>query len=96
MPGRPPEPLKEQISELVTRVAGISTELQELSRGIHPAILSRGGLGPALKALARRSAVPVELELAIHRRLPDPVEVAAYYVVAEALTNAAKYRARRS
>ena len=84
-------PLKEQISRLVTTVAEISTELQELSRGIHPAILSRGGLSPALKALARRSAVPVELVLAVHRRLPDSAEVAAYYVVAEALTNAAKY-----
>ena len=84
-------PLKEQISHLVTRVAEISTELQELSRGIHPAILSRGGLSPALKTLARRSAVPVELALAVDRRLPDSVEVAAYYVVAEALTNAAKY-----
>jgi signal transduction histidine kinase len=84
-------PLKEQISHLVTRVAEISTELQELSRGIHPAILSRGGLSPALKVLARRSAVPVELVLAVDRRLPDSAEVAAYYVVAEALTNAAKY-----
>jgi signal transduction histidine kinase len=84
-------PLKEQISALATRVAEISTELQELSRGIHPAILSKGGLSPALKALARRSAIPVELVLAVDRRLPDSAEVAAYYVVAEALTNAAKY-----
>jgi signal transduction histidine kinase len=84
-------PLKERISELVATVAGVSTDLQELSRGIHPAILSKGGLGPAIKVLARRSAIPVELDLGTHRRLPDPVEVAAYYVVAEALTNAAKY-----
>ena len=84
-------PLKEQISHLVTRVAEISTELQELSRGIHPAILSKGGLSPALKTLARRSAVPVELVLRVDRRLPDSAEVAAYYVVAEALTNAAKH-----
>ena len=49
------------------------------------------GLGPALKALARRSPVPVELDVRTHERLPRPVEVAAYYVVAEALTNAAKY-----
>jgi signal transduction histidine kinase len=84
-------PLKERISELVATVAGVSTELQELSRGIHPAILSRGGLGPAVKLLARRSAIPVELVLSTERRLPDPVEVAAYYVVAEALTNAAKH-----
>jgi signal transduction histidine kinase len=84
-------PLRARISDLVTTVNGISEDLQELSRGIHPAILSKGGLGPAIKVLARRSAIPVELLLEIHRRLPDPVEVAAYYVVAEALTNAAKH-----
>jgi signal transduction histidine kinase len=65
--------------------------LQEISRGIHPAILSKGGLAPAIKTLARRSAVPVELNLAVGRRMPESVEVAAYYVVAEALTNAAKH-----
>jgi len=89
----PPElqPLKQHISRLVTSVGGVSEDLQELSRGIHPAILSKGGLGPALKTLARRSAVPVELDLAVNRRLPESAEVAAYYVVAEALTNAAKH-----
>jgi signal transduction histidine kinase len=89
----PPDllPLKERISDLVTTVAGVSNDLQELSRGIHPAILSKGGLGPAIKVLARRSAIPVELLLGTDRRLPDPVEVAAYYVVAESLANAAKH-----
>ena len=66
-------------------------ELQEISRGIHPAILSHGGLAAALRALARRSAVPVELHAQIEGPLPDQVEVAAYYVAAEALTNAAKH-----
>jgi signal transduction histidine kinase len=66
-------------------------ELQEISRGIHPAILSKGGLAPALTVLAHRSAVPVELDLRAERRLPEHVEVAAYYVVSEALTNAAKH-----
>jgi signal transduction histidine kinase len=66
-------------------------ELQEISRGIHPAILSKGGLAPAIKTLARRSAVPVAIDLNVDRRLPESVEVAAYYVVAEALTNAAKH-----
>jgi signal transduction histidine kinase len=66
-------------------------ELREISRGIHPAILSEGGLGPALRALARRSAVPVELDVHPERRLPEHLEVAAYYVVSEALTNAAKH-----
>ena len=89
----PPEQqaLRVQISDIVSGLASVSKELQEISRGIHPAILSRGGLGPALKALGRRSAVPVELDLGVDRRLPDSVEVAAYYVVAEALTNTAKY-----
>jgi signal transduction histidine kinase len=66
-------------------------DLQEISRGIHPAILATGGLTPALKTLARRSAVPVELDVQVARRLPQPVEVAAYYIVSEALTNVAKY-----
>ncbi|AGB21048.1 histidine kinase,GAF domain-containing protein [Mycobacterium sp. JS623] len=83
--------LRAQVSEMVLGLSGVSQDLQEISRGIHPAILSRGGLGPALKTLARRSAVPVELDLGIDRRLPESVEVAAYYVVAEGLTNAAKY-----
>jgi signal transduction histidine kinase len=66
-------------------------DLQEISRGIHPAILSKGGLTPAIKTLARRSAVAVELDVQVERRLPQQVEVAAYYVVSEALTNVAKY-----
>jgi signal transduction histidine kinase len=65
-------------------------ELREISHGIHPAVLSSGGLGPALRALARRSAVPVELDLHAGR-LPEHVEVAAYYAVSEALANAAKH-----
>jgi signal transduction histidine kinase len=83
--------LRDQLSNVVDGLVGVSTELQEISRGIHPAILSKGGLGPALKTLARRSAVPVELDLDVDRRLSESVEVAAYYVVAEALTNAAKH-----
>jgi signal transduction histidine kinase len=89
----PPDlhPLAEQMSHFVTSVSGIFEEVQEISRGIHPAALSKGGLGPALTALARRSTVPVEFDLRVDGRLPDPAEVAAYYVVAEALTNAAKH-----
>src|ERR1700694_4746922 len=79
------QPLKEQISHLVTTVAAVSEEVQEISHGIHPAILSNG-LGPALKTLARRSSIPVDLDLGIHSHVPEPVEVAAYYVAAEALT----------
>jgi signal transduction histidine kinase len=65
-------------------------ELRELARGIHPAILSDRGLAPALEALAARASVPVELE-AVCERLPERVEAAAYYLVAEALTNAARH-----
>ena len=83
--------LRDQLSNVVDGLSGVSTELQEISRGIHPAILSKGGLGPAIKTLARRSAVPVELHLHVDHRLPESIEVAAYYVVAEALTNAAKH-----
>ena len=65
--------------------------LRELSQGIHPAELTAGGLSPALKALGRRSAVRVELDVPFDDRLPDHVEVAAYYTVSEALTNASKH-----
>jgi PAS domain S-box-containing protein len=80
-----------QLMHVRQGLTGALDDLRELSRGIHPAILSEGGLVPALKALARRSAVPVELHLSVHERLADHVEVGAYYVVSEALTNAAKH-----
>ena len=66
-------------------------ELREIARGIHPAVLADGGLRPALAALARRCPVPVNLHVQIAGRLPGPVEIAAYYVVSEALTNTAKH-----
>jgi signal transduction histidine kinase len=66
-------------------------ELRELARGIHPAVLSDRGLEPAIEALAARTAVPVHWAIELDERLPEPVEAAAYYVVAEALTNAAKH-----
>jgi signal transduction histidine kinase len=89
----PPEQqaMRKQVDNLVTGMADLYTELQELSRGIHPAILSKGGLGPALRTLARRSTVPVALHFDVDGRLPESIEVAAYYVVAEALTNAVKH-----
>jgi len=77
------------------RMAGDLTEaldeLRELSRGIHPVILSEGGLGPALRTIARRAGVPVELDVRTASRFPEPVEVAAYYVVSEAVTNTTKH-----
>jgi len=66
-------------------------ELRELARGIHPAILTNRGLPAALEALAARAPVPVELRSVCQDRLPDSVEAAAYYVIAESLTNVAKY-----
>jgi signal transduction histidine kinase len=83
-------PLKDQIAHIATDLGAVSQELREISHGLHPAVLSRG-LGPALKALRRRSAVPVELDIGVDVQVPERVEVAAYYVVAEALTNAAKH-----
>jgi PAS domain S-box-containing protein len=68
-------------------------ELRELARGIHPAVLTDRGLPAALEALASRAPLPVELSTNLDERLPGPVEAAAYYVVAEALTNVAKYAA---
>jgi signal transduction histidine kinase len=68
-------------------------ELRELARGIHPAILSERGLGPAVESIADRCPVPIECDLDVRDRLPEPLEAAAYFVVAEALTNVAKYSA---
>jgi signal transduction histidine kinase len=81
----------QELASVGTELNEVLDELRELSRGIHPAILSEGGLGPALRTLARRSSVPVQLQVGIQGRLPERVEVAAYYVVAEALTNVAKH-----
>jgi PAS domain S-box-containing protein len=66
-------------------------ELRELARGIHPAVLTERGLEPAVAALAARSPVPVEVVAVPKERLPPPVEAAAYYIIAEAITNVAKY-----
>ncbi|MEU6416807.1 HAMP domain-containing protein [Streptomyces spiralis] len=83
--------LRSRISRAAESLKGVLDDLRELSRGIHPAVLSRGGLAPALRALARHSPVPVELDVDVPRRLPEPIEVAAYYVVSEALANTAKH-----
>jgi signal transduction histidine kinase len=86
-----PAAAKELLSQASADLAEATTELRELARGIHPAILTDRGLGAALGALATRSAVPVELGEVPDDRLPPPVESAAYFVVAEALTNVARY-----
>jgi len=83
--------LDAELGRVVAELNGVAEDLREIARGIHPAILSEGGLGPALRTLARRAAVAVELDVAAIARLPEPVEVAAYYVVSEALTNATRH-----
>jgi signal transduction histidine kinase len=89
--------LRAELSRIAAGLADAVTELQELSRGIHPAVLSERGLGPALRTLARRSAVPVELDVRTSARFPEPVEIAAYYVASEALANVVKHaRASRT
>ena len=80
-----------ELDDLAEELAAAGEELRRLSHGIHPAVLSNAGLRPALRALCRRAVMPVELTVDVQRRLPESVEVAAYYVVAEALTNAAKH-----
>jgi signal transduction histidine kinase len=80
-----------EIANVAAGVVAVIDDLREIARGIHPAILSRAGLPAALRTLGRRSAVAVELDVRIDGRLPEPVEVGAYYVVSEMLTNAAKH-----
>jgi signal transduction histidine kinase len=89
----PPElgEVHEELAGVDAELDAVQDDLRELSRGIHPAILSEGGLRPALRALARRSPIPVQLQLRTEARLPEPVEVTAYYVISEALTNVAKH-----
>jgi signal transduction histidine kinase len=83
--------LRAELSRIAAGLADAVTELQEFSRGIHPATLSERGLGPALRTLARRSPVPVDLEVSTDTRCPEPIEIAAYYAASEALANAMKH-----
>ena len=86
-----PDSLAQQIGRVAAGLDDVLDELREIARGLHPAILAEGGLRPALKILAGRCSVPVDLDIVLDRRLPEPVETAAYYTVAEALTNTAKH-----
>jgi signal transduction histidine kinase len=83
--------LRADLTRVAEGLTGAADELRELSRGIHPSILTEGGLSPALKALGRRSPIRVKLDMGFEQRLPNDVEVAAYYTVSEALTNASKH-----
>jgi signal transduction histidine kinase len=80
-----------ELARIADGLARVQSGLRQIARGIHPAILAEGGLERALKALARRSSVPVELDVRARVGLPERVEVATYYIAAEALTNAAKH-----
>jgi signal transduction histidine kinase len=80
-----------ELSRVESELASALDELREMSRGIHPSILSEGGLRLALRALARRSTIPVALDVTTERRLAEPIEAAAYFVASEALTNATKH-----
>jgi signal transduction histidine kinase len=91
MTRRPPDELPDMAADLAEGLRDASDELREVSRGIHPTILTEAGLGPALRALARRSNVPVDVDVDIDERLPAAIEAAAYYIASEALTNVAKH-----
>ena len=80
-----------EMTDAAAELMGVVDELREISRGIHPTILSKAGLRPALRALGRRSVVPVELDVRVDGRLSEPVEVGIYYVVSEMLANAEKH-----
>ena len=91
MTPRPADQIQGELSLLTEGLGTALDELRVISRGIHPAVLSEAGLGPALKALARRSAVPVEVDLSLGPRPAEHLQVAAYYIASEALTNTAKH-----
>ena len=83
--------LRAELDRAATEATDAMEELREIATGIHPAVLTEGGLRPALKALARRAPIPVDLQIDVSRRLHEQVEITTYYVTAEALTNAAKH-----
>jgi signal transduction histidine kinase len=83
--------LAAELGRAVTAANSALDEVGEIARGVHPAVLTSGGLRPAVRALAHRSPVPTRLQECTDRRLPEYVEVTAYYVIAEALTNATKH-----
>jgi signal transduction histidine kinase len=83
--------LVERLDRVADGLTGVLEDIREIARGIHPAALAEGGLPLALSALARRAALPVRLDIRSRERFPEPVEIAAYYVVSEALTNIAKH-----
>jgi signal transduction histidine kinase len=88
---RDPAAAATALDEAIQGLAHATEDLRELARGIHPALLTEGGLEPALTLLGERSATPVALEMAGDERYPEAVEIAAYFLVSEALTNVARH-----
>jgi signal transduction histidine kinase len=86
-----PQELRDVLEQAANEVIAALDEVRDIARGIHPAVLSQGGLAPALQALARRSVVPVKLAVSTSGRPAEHIEVTAYYVVSELLTNTAKH-----
>ena len=86
-----PEVAAAALDEAIQGLTAAAEDLRELARGIHPALLTEGGLEPALTMLARRSATPVALEVSSDERYAEAVEVAVYFLVSEALTNVARH-----
>jgi signal transduction histidine kinase len=92
-----PETASGLLGEAIARLAEATAELRKLARGIYPAMLTERGLSAAIPALGSRTAVPVDVDSSLSERLPGPIEVAAYYAVAESPTNVARYsRATRA
>ncbi|WIX76776.1 AAA family ATPase [Amycolatopsis carbonis] len=89
----PPErdQLTTELDDLATETTGVLDELREIAHGLHPGILATGGLAPAVRALGRRSPIPIALDLPPLPPLPEPVQLSAYFIIAEALTNVAKH-----
>jgi signal transduction histidine kinase len=91
----PQDEVRAELRRVSGEVTGVIDELREISRGIYPASLSRGGLASAVRTLVRRSPLPIELDIRTEARLTEAVQAAGYYVVAEAVTNAAKHASAR-
>ena len=86
-----PDEVQAGLDDVARDLESVLEEIRVFSQGLHPVLLARSGLGPSLRALARRSPIPVRLDAAGIPRLPEPVETAVYYVISEALANAAKH-----
>jgi len=80
-----------ELRSLTVDLKGVHEELRTIASGLHPVALSHGGLAPALRTLARRSPVPMELDVRVPQQIADSVETAAYYFVAETVTNTTKH-----